>query len=296
MKVSSSLYPACPFGFRNKEAIVEAVKDNLLVFDRPVRLRSSDMSVRQLTYTTGAQEICDQVGEAWLQDLGMIRGTLLDWLFAIFRAAESETGWPQRLLAAKVALLAKLELVPTDPLQTRPITIISRLYRSWSKYRSTQVLDYLRDIVPAAVGGGLSGTSADMLCALTLCRLEEARAEGYQLCGAVLDDIAKCYNAIPRVPLLALLVPLGLPREYIYDFAGALEQLVRHIEVLGHVSATPVPSSTGIPEGCAFSVACMAAISYLASVVVELLSPPFMRITGASSPQMRWIYRQASPS
>lgn len=83
----------------------------------------------------------------------MIRGTLLDWLFAIFRAAESELGWPQRLLAAKVALLAKSELVPTDPLQTRPITIISRLYRAWSKYRSTQVLDYPRNIVPAAVRG-----------------------------------------------------------------------------------------------------------------------------------------------
>lgn len=40
-----------------------------------------------------------------------------------------------------------------------------------------------------------------------------------------------------------------------------------------YVSATPVPSSTGIPEGCAFSVACMAATSYVASVVDEQAAP-----------------------
>ena len=160
--------PGLPIQFQEQEAFVEAVRDNILVLDRPVRLRSSDMTVRQLA-TCPYADFCHSV---WLepvssisaksargscrfsaQDLSMIRGTLLDWLFAIFRAAESELGWPQRLLAAKVALLAKSELVPTDPLQTRPITIISRLYRAWSKYRSTQVLDYPRNIVPAAVRG-----------------------------------------------------------------------------------------------------------------------------------------------
>ena len=52
-------------------------------------------------------------------------------------------------------------------------------------------------------------------------------------------------------------------------FAEALRHLVRHLETLGQTSPDSVPSSTGIPEGCAFAVACMASISFLASRVVQ---------------------------
>ena len=55
----------------------------------------------------------------------------------------------------------------------------------------------------------------------------------------------------------------------IIAFAEALHHLVRHIEILGQISPVGVESSIGIPEGCAFSVACMATIAYLASCLVQ---------------------------
>ena len=201
-------------------------------------------------------------------DLRSMHGTILQWLFQIFRLAEAGIGWPARLLQAKVTLLAKSDEVPLDPLATRPITVLSRLYRCWSRYRSLQVLAYLRTLMPASIAGGLAGSSADMLAAFTLCTLEDARMANVERCGAVLD-IIKCYNAAPRWPLIALLARIGLPREYVVAFAEALRHLVRHLEILGQTSPDGVPSSTGIPEGCAFAVACMASISFLASRVVQ---------------------------
>ena len=67
-------------------------------------------------------------------DLRSMHGTILQWLFQIFRLAESGIGWPARLLQAKVTLLAKSDEVPLDPWATRPITVRwsrSAPCRSW---------------------------------------------------------------------------------------------------------------------------------------------------------------------
>lgn len=64
-----------------------------------------------------------------VEDLRIKRGPLLQWLFTLFRTAEAGDGWPSRLLQARVTLLAKTSEAPSDPLDTRPITVLSRLYR-----------------------------------------------------------------------------------------------------------------------------------------------------------------------
>ena len=63
----------------------------------------------------------------------------------------------------------------------------------------------------------MAGSGADVLSAYTPFALEEARFESVEKCGAVLD-IVKCYNAIPRWPLIALLARIGFPRPYNYCF------------------------------------------------------------------------------
>ena len=175
--------------------------------------------------------------------------------------------WPPSIMAARVVMLAKTELPPTDPLQLRPITITSRIYRTWSRYRSMQIAMHLQSMLPPEISSTAAGISADMLAATVLLEIEHAHKTNAPKLGATLD-LVKCYNQIPRIPVLMALSKLGVPREYLTALASMFAQLERFLEIAGQVG-TPSKSSTGVPEGCCFSTICMLGLAAWMSKTVE---------------------------
>ena len=188
-------------------------------------------------------------------------------LFQFFAAFEAGHPWPQRWAIAKVVCLNKVE-IPDSALDCRPITVLSRLYRCWSSYRSKQILAHLASIIPPNVSGTCGIMSADMLVGLTLAEIENAD-EGHSKFGCVLD-LKKCYNLIPRVPMCIMLAALRIPIEYIQGFANMLCCMQRSFIIAGGAGNLH-HSFTGIAEGCSFSVACMCALSYFASLQLETI-------------------------
>ena len=87
------------------------------------------------------------------------------------------------------------------------------------------------------------------------------------LSGFVLD-IQKCFNALPRRPMHALLCHLGCPDTWATMWVNGLGRLGRASSFIGDVSE-PVWSSTGAPEGDGVSVAAAVAIGWLYSQVIE---------------------------
>ena len=167
-----------------------------------------------------------------MKDVQRMPETLMQWLFQIYRAAENGMPWPDRTSLARVVMLAKPGEDNHRPLSVRPITIVSVLYRLWSRYRSLQVIQHLGNIVPPQVGGVASRLSADRLTALVCDVLEEAHYTGSHKCGLVID-LQKCFNLIPRTTLALLMQKLQIPMQYP---DAICQRASRHVERVETVS------------------------------------------------------------
>ena len=204
-------------------------------------------------------------------ELRILPWTLIRFLIRIYEYVEATGHWPRMLTWARVVLLRKGDEPPTDALATRPITILSRLYRQWSRIRSIQVLQHIGKLIPPEVSGVAGGTSSDALAAFVSCIIENSLLEEDPRCGLVVD-ILKCFNQIPRVPLMCLFTKLNLPEEYVRAFWGLLHQMGRMIEVGGNLGE-PCYSTTGVAEGDAMSVASMAALTLVAIHAIQAENP-----------------------
>ena len=194
------------------------------------------------------------------QELLLLPPRLESWLFQFFDLIENgKAEWPKFLNIARVILLGKDDKVPVSPMNVRPITILPRLYRSWARFRALQVIQHLNGLLPPEIATISAGVSADCICAFVLDKLESAIEDADSACGVIVD-LVKCYNLVPRRPLLAACIKFGVPAKYLNALWSMWSQLHRHLEICGEISET-CASYTGIPEGCCFSVACMTILS-----------------------------------
>ncbi len=199
------------------------------------------------------------------KDFEKINHELLNWLLRIFQKIESNCDWPQQWSISKVTVLAKGSK-PKSPLDIRPITILPKVYRLWSRIRSLEVLKHLQGMMPAQVAATAGGVSADQVAAYTALAIEKADFHNTQVCGLIIDLI-KCYNTIPWEPCRKLLKKIGIPNAYHAPFFSFLRSLGRSFQI-NEDCGKPIRCTTGIPEGCAMSVAIMAALSWWCYAVI----------------------------
>ena len=193
---------------------------------------------------------------------------LLAVLFSMYAAFESGVTWPTRWAVARVVCLKK-GTTAKDPTDLRPITILSRIYRVWSAYRSSQILQHISKLVPPAIAGTCGKTSADALVGLTTMTIDQRRSANETTYGGVLD-LKKCYNTIPRLPMVLILRAIGVPEPYIRGLHMMFVSMRRSIQ-LGQSMGPLLASTTGIAEGCSFSVACMCALSFIAAKALDCI-------------------------
>lgn len=205
------------------------------------------------------------------KELTVIPTSLQEWLFDLFQVIEREGQWPTRLTEAKVVMLAKGNKPALGPLECRPITILSRIYRCWAKIRSEEVIRHLVQAVDVETAGASAGLSADMVIAHTLNLIENANCEGQELFGLVVD-LVKCFNRIPRLPLLAAFLVMGIPVSYLRALEAMLSSVQRFAEISHHMGEGMF-STCGFPEGCAFSVATMLMLSIWAAEFLKFNHP-----------------------
>eukprot|EP00438_Fugacium_kawagutii_P017856 Skav229919 [mRNA] locus=scaffold3709:10405:15534:- [translate_table: standard] len=198
--------------------------------------------------------------------------SLCQWLLDLMSAIELGTmQWPPSIMSARVVMLTKPDETPTHPLQVRPITITSRIYRTWAKYRSLQIFHHFQALLPPEIAGTAAGVSADMLAAVIADEVEDALTTQMHRLGLTVD-LVKCYNQVPRIPILAALRKLGIPYQYINAVRSMFSQLDRILEIAGH-AGSPVASTAGIPEGCCFSIVSMMALTVWATQHIECSHP-----------------------
>ena len=209
-----------------------------------------------------------------VQELKLIPDALLQPLFELFHAIEDGHSWPEALVFAMVMCLPKVE-GPCTALQIRPITVLSRLYRCWARYRSSEIAEWLSSKLPPTLAGGVKGMSVTDINAMVANYLESSFCQGLSRVGGVFD-IIKCFNALPREPILFLMIQLGINCSYVEAYHNMLSSFTRTFVVQGSAGVAE-NSETGFPGGCSMSVIAMTCMALLAhSVLSSKGASPFI--------------------
>ena len=175
-------------------------------------------------------------------------------------------GLPTFLLTGRVNVLAKVP-DPTGYTDGRPICILPVLYRLWTSVCCKQLLRVWSARMPPGVCGGLPGRSARDITYYLQHIIELSCLSDTPVSGFVLD-IVKCFNALPRPPIEALLIHLGCPPHLAQGWIYGLHRMGRASTFAGDVS-TLTYSTTGVPEGDGMSVAAAVAVGWLFATVVR---------------------------
>ena len=166
------------------------------------------------------------------------------------------SSWPKVLGLCKTIFLSKVASNP-KPGDTRPITIASILYRLWAGVYSKVFLRVWSLRLPPSMSGGLPGRGTEEILIQLQLALEGAATN---VSGFVLD-IQKAFNAISRDVAAHSLCRLGIPKQFVSQWIGALTNLRRSCCIQNSMGL-PLPSSTGVPEGDCISILAMTAITF----------------------------------
>ena len=175
-------------------------------------------------------------------------------LLEILHCIEQGSPWPQSLVVGLISMLEKKEEAETAT-DYRPICIFSMIYRTWASIRARQILRYLADHAPQELTGNRPRKeTADIWWSISL-QIESSLFHGYSLAGAT-ADICKCFNALPRVPIMCLAEWMGIPSFFTNGWLRALHTMERRFVINGAVGGS-VTSTCGFPEGDPLSVCAM---------------------------------------
>ena len=169
-------------------------------------------------------------------------------------------GFPKWLMQAKTIPLAKCQEAD-HPGATRPITILPLLYRLWGKVITSQILQAWNISFPQAITGFLPGRSPTNFqygLQLHLESLSKKLTDRY-LSGLTLD-ILKAFNCLPRFPTKILVEKFGVPSTLTEAWNQSIENCTRCWAIDGQIWPQTT-TSTGYPEGDAWSVVAMLAIN-----------------------------------
>eukprot|EP00435_Cladocopium_sp_Y103_P013223 s3565_g3.t1 len=205
------------------------------------------------------------------QDLINLPLDLTDAIISILNKIEAgQMGWPQQWLVGIVHSLEKYEQ-PAAVTGYRPITIFSLIYRTWASLRSRELLQHLLPMVSSRSFGNLPHRCTTNMWFTLQQEIENNLSSSLPTCGAVLD-IVKCFNHLPRIPILGVLQHMGVCPQVLLAWSKALCQMERRFSIRGSVSP-PLRSTTGMAEGCSLSVVGMVACNQLLDIYVQCKTP-----------------------
>ena len=161
------------------------------------------------------------------------------------------SGFPANLMQARVSVLGKVAL-PSHPSQSRPITILSNLYRLWARVLCQQIINERSQSLPQCIRGCLKGRCAQDV-SYWLQQVAETNMLDDVPCSGLVLDLRKAFNLFPRAPVGELMRVLGIPASLVSFWLASLQRLNRCFQIHDHLSP-PLHSTAGIPEGDPLSV------------------------------------------
>ena len=197
-------------------------------------------------------------------ELKVLPDGLLKLLLRIFQ--NQVDGFPADLMKARTFPLNKIQGVPCGS-QTRPITVLSQLYRLWGNLVCHQILALWAHRMPPQITGLLPHRGAHQAAYGAQAMLEMDGKNGQSPSGVTLD-LRKCFNMIRHVAAKKLLLALRLPCTIVSQWFASISAISRFWEIDGNLFG-PHACHCGLPEGDIFSVLVMIGIAFAWTVSVS---------------------------
>ena len=173
--------------------------------------------------------------DGWsLEDLRALPDQLLEWLADLLREVERQGRWPLRLAEGYTALIPKEG--PPGPLNTRPLTVLSMVYRLWAGIRLEEAIRWQEAWAHPCAFGFRPARSALDGATVTQVLLELCRLKGWAVAGMSIDYV-KCFDLIPQAVVLALALELGMDPGVARALGAMYKQLRRAFKVAGCLGA-----------------------------------------------------------
>eukprot|EP00660_Eupelagonema_oceanica_P006768 gene6768-biopygen36539 len=194
---------------------------------------------------------------------------ILDRLASVFDKIETSGVWPDALTYAAITLIPKG--AGGDPLDLRPITVASVIYRLWAATRCREVMSWQNSWLATGQTGFAHGKGcADTFMKIALL-IEKSLLDGTPLVGFS-ADWAKCFDRIPHTIMLNVLERLGLHSRVLCPLRTMYASLLRCFKINGAVGQF-FRSTQGILQGCPLSVVGLNAMMSVLSRAVESRAP-----------------------
>ena len=219
--------------------------ENVPPFDPTVTSQEVDNAIAKLSIHKARGP------DSWSNgDLKNMPPKIREALCQLFNLINSTGKWPKPLLQATVALLSKTNgsFVIEN---TRPITILSVIFRLWSKITASKFLLNIRDRLPDAIQGNRPNCASRWLASFTQILAEQALNSNGEF-NLASFDLTKAYNLLVRKVLHRTNRKFGTPETTAQAYFGFLERLQRSFRLYGGLSSG-VEAQRGVPEGCAFA-------------------------------------------
>ena len=149
---------------------------------------------------------------------------------------------------------------PDLPTHFRPIVLISLLYRLWASASAKSFLPRIHQVLSPHVFGYVPDRRATDLWAML------------QPLSGYCAGLVKCFNRLPRKPLIKLLQHFGLSDGVATAWLNALDSLQRRFRIF-HDVGPPHLSATGFPEGDPLSILAMLAFNAVFDKYIKVFAP-----------------------
>ena len=221
-------------------------------------------------------------------ELQTLPDSLLEQLLCVFRTYDK--GFPSWFMRARTFPLRKCDGTP-EVHQTRPITVLSQLYRLWGALICSQILLQWQYLLPKGITGMLPSRGSHMAAYAAQLGIEFDHYQGKQSTGLTLD-LRKCFNLISHQAGRRLLLAAGIPRVLVEQWISSIRALTRFWEIeSSHYG--PVHSNNGFPEGDIWSVVVMIAIGLHWIATLEAQMPEHIQCSAYAD---NWGWKSHAPS
>ena len=184
---------------------------------------------------------------------------VFDSFVKILHSSEQNGRWPQPLISGYCSLIPKSSEPPDNPLQLRPIIVLSSLYRIWAKIRAQEIANHWQETwIHTGARGGRIRQGAETVIFEVMADLEKATATHF--CGGLSFDLVKAFDKVPRGLLSKILSRIGLPDTIHKPYVGMLTHATRRYKLKTYFDQA-CPIYGGILQGCPLSMICMNVIT-----------------------------------
>ena len=168
------------------------------------------------------------------EDLKNLDGELVRQLTLLYNGFQEERAWPESILDATVSLLPKEDMVASLD-QTRPVTVLSTVYRLWAKIITRKFLRQVLRYLPDIIHGNKPQSSSVWLATYIQTQVEHALSKNLE-CNVASLDLKKAFNLLSRVLLKETGAHFGVLMKVTTLHQSFLEGLRRHFRRLGNAT------------------------------------------------------------